>query len=197
MVILNIDKAHRRISLGMKQTEADPWSRVTDFFNVGDEVEAVVHKVVEKGLVVDLPHDYEGFVPISQVGQQASGRKLTDLFREGDKIPMKLIEIDPLERRIVLSIRAYTEDRNQPEEEYLRRHTHIQEVGGESLGEKLSAALKAASTHADEPAEQAAPGDGAEETAAATEDEPVAADVVAEEASADSADEPEEEKTEE
>ena len=150
VVILNIDKENRRISLGMKQVGDDPWSNVTSFFNVGDEVEATIHRVVEKGLVVDLPHNYEGFVPISQIGQQASGRKLADLFKESDKIPMKLIEIDPLERRIVLSIRAYTEDRNQPEEEYLRKHTHIQEVGGESLGAKLSEALAAKSQEAEE-----------------------------------------------
>ena len=151
VVILNIDKENRRISLGMKQVGDDPWSSVTNFFNVGDEVEATIHRVVEKGLVVDLPNNYEGFVPISQVGQQAAGRKLTDLFKDGDKIPMKLIEIDPLERRIVLSIRAYTEDRNQPEEEYLRKHSHIQEVGGESLGAKLSEAFAAKGQGDEEP----------------------------------------------
>ena len=82
VVILNIDSENKRISLGLKQAEEDPWLRIGENYPVGTELRGHVVRLMDKGVVVDIGNDIEGFVPISQLepgrrdGQQPGRRRV-------------------------------------------------------------------------------------------------------------------------
>ncbi len=106
VVILSIDPDQKRISLGLKQVDDDPWYELAQRFEPGTETEGHVVRLLDKGLVVDLGDDVEGFVPISQLGAEEELGDPSDRFVEGDRLELKVLESDPINRRIVLSVTA-------------------------------------------------------------------------------------------
>jgi small subunit ribosomal protein S1 len=104
VVILSIDPDQKRISLGLKQVDDDPWYELAQRFEPGTETGGSVVRMLDKGLVVDLGDDVEGFVPISQLGVKEELGDPSDLFVEGDRLELKVLESDPINRRIVLSV---------------------------------------------------------------------------------------------
>jgi small subunit ribosomal protein S1 len=135
VMVLNIDKENRRISLGLKQVQEDPWERIADRFPEGMMLNAKVVRVMDRGLVVDLGDDIEGFVPASQIGNQ-SVKKLEAFFREGDELSLKVIKVDPQNRRIVLSEKAYLSEQDHSEvEAYMRRFADRKTTIADAVGE--------------------------------------------------------------
>ncbi len=124
VVVLNIDKEKRRISLGYKQAQENPWDNFGEEYGVGTECKGVVTKILDRGLIVEMGEDgIEGFVPLSQLGQP-NLRDPNEAFSIGDEIPMKIIEFDKGKRKVTLSVRAYFEDKEKEElEGYLKAHT--------------------------------------------------------------------------
>src|SRR6478672_8423348 len=105
VVILNIDSENKRISLGLKQAEEDPWLRIGENYPVGTEMRSHVVRLMDKGVVVDIGNDIEGFVPISQLGQGgAPVNSPADVVYEGMNLDTRVLEVDPIHRRIVLSV---------------------------------------------------------------------------------------------
>jgi predicted RNA-binding protein with RPS1 domain len=104
VVILNIDSENKRISLGLKQAEEDPWLRIGETYPVGTEMRSKVVRLMDKGVVVDIGNDIEGFVPISQLGQGAAVNSPADVVYEGMNLDTRVLEVDPIHRRIVLSV---------------------------------------------------------------------------------------------
>jgi small subunit ribosomal protein S1 len=102
VVILSIDPDAKRISLGMKQTEEDPWDELTDRFTAGTELTAPIARFQEEGLVVDLGDKVEGFVPHNELG--ANLPDPSAFFEPGDELDMKVLEADRDSRRIVLTV---------------------------------------------------------------------------------------------
>ncbi|MBV9111122.1 MAG: 30S ribosomal protein S1, partial [Gemmatimonadetes bacterium] len=68
VVILAVDAENKRISLGLKQTQDDPWDHLANEYHVGQEINGAVTRLQDKGVAVDLGNDVEGFVPVSQLG---------------------------------------------------------------------------------------------------------------------------------
>ncbi|MGH7587896.1 MAG: 30S ribosomal protein S1 [Gemmatimonadota bacterium] len=101
--ILNIDTENKRISLSIKDLQENPWAGLVGQYSVGVETEGKVVRLLDKGVVVDLNGDVEGFVPISQLGYR-NLENPADKFREGDLLILKVIEADSENRRIVLSV---------------------------------------------------------------------------------------------
>ncbi|HKY60425.1 MAG TPA: 30S ribosomal protein S1 [Gemmatimonadota bacterium] len=101
--ILNIDTENKRISLSIKDLQENPWADLVGQYSVGVETEGKVVRLLDKGVVVDLNGDVEGFVPISQLGYR-NLENPADKFREGDLLILKVIEADSENRRIVLSV---------------------------------------------------------------------------------------------
>jgi small subunit ribosomal protein S1 len=101
--VLNIDTENKRISLSIKDLEVNPWPTLAEKYSVGVEVEGKIVRLLDKGVVVDLDGEVEGFVPISQLGYR-NLENPADKFREGDSLVLKVIESDPENRRIVLSV---------------------------------------------------------------------------------------------
>ena len=106
VVILSIDPDQKRISLGLKQVDDDPWYELAQRFEPGTETDGHVVRLLDKGLVVDLGDDVEGFVPISQLGTEEELGDPAEKFVEGDRLELKVLESDPINRRIVLSVTA-------------------------------------------------------------------------------------------
>lgn len=114
VIVLNIDKERRRISLGHKQTIENPWAKLAVTYAVGNAVEGNISRILERGVVVDLEGHVEGFVPISQLGIDDLQRP-DEYFEEGDEIPLKVVEFDEDQKKIVLSVRERLRDADQDE----------------------------------------------------------------------------------
>jgi small subunit ribosomal protein S1 len=109
VVILNIDGDNKRISLGLKQAEEDPWLKIGETFPIGAEMRGRVVRLMDKGVVVDMGNDIEGFVPISQLGI-ANIENPGDAVKEGQAVDLKVLEVDPIHHRIVLAVVAYPDE---------------------------------------------------------------------------------------
>src|SRR5918911_1326830 len=110
VVILNIDAENKRISLGLKQAEEDPWLRIGETYPVGTELSGRVVRLMDKGVVVDIGNDIEGFVPISQLNVGRTVSNPGDAVYEGMHLDMRVLEVDPIHRRIVLAVTNIPED---------------------------------------------------------------------------------------
>ena len=102
--VLDIDRQRQRISLGLKQTQEDPWQRVVDTYNVGDELEGTVTKVVTFGAFVEILDGVEGLVHISELAQHHVENP-REIIQPGDPVRVKILEIDSERRRLSLSIK--------------------------------------------------------------------------------------------
>ncbi|HYE33626.1 MAG TPA: 30S ribosomal protein S1 [Methylomirabilota bacterium] len=104
-VVLEIDKANQRISLGIKQLSEDPWANIDKFYKVGDLVTGKVTKLASFGAFIGLAHDIDGLVHISQVSEDRVD-KIKNVLKVGQDVTARVIKIDKGERRIGLSIKA-------------------------------------------------------------------------------------------
>ncbi len=102
--VLDIDRDRQRISLGLKQTQEDPWQRVVDTYNIGDELEGTVTKVVTFGAFVEILDGVEGLVHISELAQHHVENP-REIIQPGDPVRVRILEIDSERRRLSLSIK--------------------------------------------------------------------------------------------
>jgi small subunit ribosomal protein S1 len=132
--VLDIDRERQRISLGLKQTQEDPWQRVVDTYSVGDELEGKVTKVVTFGAFVEILDGVEGLVHISELAAHHVDNP-REIIEPGDEIRVKVLEIDSERRRLSLSIKR-VEDQDLP----LRRSAGASGEGAEGDGEPSATA---------------------------------------------------------
>ncbi len=104
-VVLEVDAANQRISLGLKQAQNDPWSSITQRFKVGQMVKGKVSKLASFGAFVEIEEGIDGLVHISQISDERV-QKVKDALQPGQEVEARVIKIDPVERRIGLSIKA-------------------------------------------------------------------------------------------
>ena len=114
VLVLDVDAEAKRISLGIKQLSDDPWPEISERFSAGVEPTGSVARVQEKGVIVDLGDDIEGFVPTSHSGVEEE-EKLPEYFRAGEPLELKVIESDAANRRIVLEVTTLPERMDVPE----------------------------------------------------------------------------------
>ncbi len=100
--VLDIDRDRQRISLGLKQTQEDPWQRIVDTYNLGDELEGKVTKVVTFGAFVEILDGVEGLVHISELAPHHV-ESPREVVHPGDEIRVQILEIDSERRRLSLS----------------------------------------------------------------------------------------------
>jgi small subunit ribosomal protein S1 len=174
--VLDIDRDRQRISLGLKQTQEDPWQRVVDTYNVGDELEGAVTKVVAFGAFVEIMDGVEGLVHISELSQQHVENP-REIVAPGDEIRVKILEIDSDRRRLSLSIKR-VEDQILPRKTPESGAGDLDDMPELGLSEDVFAAQPEA---VDEPVADEAVVDEA------VADEPVADEAVVDEPVADEA----------
>ena len=102
--VLDIDRDRQRISLGLKQTQEDPWQRVMDTYSIGDELEGAVTKVVAFGAFVEILDGVEGLVHISELAAHHVENP-REVVSPGDEVKVKILEIDSERRRLSLSVK--------------------------------------------------------------------------------------------
>ena len=122
VVVTEIDVKRRRISLSHKMSFENPWSQFADKYAVGTETKGTISRILERGVVVSLDGDVDGFVPLSQLAIEEL-QNPRQSFAEEQEVPLKVIEFDENQKKIVLSVRDYLRDKDQAEyEAYLASH---------------------------------------------------------------------------
>src|SRR5437667_5113040 len=112
--VLDIDRDRQRISLGLKQTQSDPWQQVVDTYSEGDVVDGKVTKVVTFGAFVEILAGVEGLVHISELANHHVENP-REVVSQGDVVNVKIIEVDAERRRLSLSLKRVEEaDEVQP-----------------------------------------------------------------------------------
>jgi small subunit ribosomal protein S1 len=102
--VLDIDRDRQRISLGLKQTQSDPWQEVIDSYDEGDVVEGRVTKVVTFGAFIEIRPGVEGLVHISELAQHHVENP-REIVAQGESVRAKIIEMDAERRRLSLSLK--------------------------------------------------------------------------------------------
>src|SRR5712672_1152131 len=110
VMVLDVDPQKRRISLGLKQTLANPWDSFAEEHPVGREVEGEVRNITEFGLFVGLPGDIDGMVHLSDLDWTKSGEQIINDYRKADAVRVKVLDVDVEKERISLGIKQLESD---------------------------------------------------------------------------------------
>ncbi|MBC8044856.1 MAG: 30S ribosomal protein S1 [Rhizobacter sp.] len=122
VTVLKFDVKGRRIALGHKQLELNPWDAFEAAYTVGTETKGAISRIIEKGVIVELPEGVDGFVPGSHL-LRGGVRDISASFKIGDELPMKVIEFDKENKRIILSALEYFKGKSKEEiEDYMKAH---------------------------------------------------------------------------
>ncbi|MCK5149080.1 30S ribosomal protein S1 [bacterium] len=157
VVILDVNKKDRRVSLGFKQLSEDPWPGYADKYKVATLVKANVIRFVDKGVVVELGDELEGFVPLSQF-TETSMAQIQTVMNEGKEVELVVIEFDRDNKRIVLSHKKIGDNvkATQVAEEKTDVESYMdQKSAPETIGEMIKE--KMAEAAANEPVEEEKP----------------------------------------
>jgi predicted RNA-binding protein with RPS1 domain len=131
-VVLAVDQEAKKITLGLKQLEANPWESIGEFVEVGSVVEATVSKIADFGVFATLENGIECLIHISQLSEKPF-QKIEDIVKRGDKVLAKVDRIDRQRRKIALSIREYQRDVRLVEEEAAREAAKALSFGDQSI----------------------------------------------------------------
>jgi len=110
VMVLEIDEAKRRVSLGLKQTMRNPWEVFLETHPVGTQIEGEVKNITEFGLFVGLDGDIDGMVHLSDLSWDQRGEDAIQNYRKGDVVQAVVTEVDVDRERISLSIKALGDD---------------------------------------------------------------------------------------
>jgi small subunit ribosomal protein S1 len=110
VMVLDIDSAKRRISLGLKQCNDNPWENFNTTNMAGTEIEGEVRNITEFGLFVGLTDEIDGLVHLSDISWDVPGDEAIQSFKKGDMVKAKVLEVDVDKERISLGIKQLTED---------------------------------------------------------------------------------------
>jgi len=110
VMVLEIDSAKRRVSLGLKQTMRNPWEVFAETHPAGSVIEGEVRNITEFGLFVGLDNDIDGMVHLSDLSWDQRGEDAIQNYRKGDTVKASVSEVDVEKERISLSIKALGED---------------------------------------------------------------------------------------
>ena len=110
VMVLEIDTAKRRVSLGLKQTKGNPWENFAEGHPVGSQVEGEIKNITEFGLFIGLDEDIDGMVHLTDLDWGKSGEEALEGFKKGELVKAQVTDIDIEKERISLSIKALEKD---------------------------------------------------------------------------------------
>ena len=110
VMVLDVDPQKRRISLGLKQTLANPWDAFIEEHPIGSELEGEVRNITEFGLFVGLPGDIDGMVHLSDIDWNRAGEDAIANYRKGEAVRVKVLDVDAEKERISLGIKQLEAD---------------------------------------------------------------------------------------
>jgi len=122
VTVLGVDVDQRKISLGHKQVEENPWDKFERKYSVGALTQGKIVRIIEKGLIAELPGNVDGFVPTTQLSTSKI-KNVANHFPVDSEIPLKVIEFDKENKKIVLSaITALKEKSEEEIQSYIDSH---------------------------------------------------------------------------
>jgi len=110
VIVLEIDNEKRRISLGIKQTQENPWATFADQFKVGQELEGEIRNKTEFGLFVAVHGDIDGMVHVSDLSWESDDEAVLNEFEKGQTVKVKILDIDVANERVALGVKQLTKD---------------------------------------------------------------------------------------
>jgi small subunit ribosomal protein S1 len=110
VMVLDVDPQKRRISLGLKQTLANPWETFAEEHPVGGELEGEVRNITEFGLFVGLPGDIDGMVHLTDIDWNRPGEEAIHNYHKGEVVRVKVLDVDVEKERISLGIKQLAAD---------------------------------------------------------------------------------------
>lgn len=110
VAVLNLDAAGRKISLGIKQAQENPWHGVAQKYGVGDRVRGIVRNLTDFGAFIELEPGVDGLLHISDMSWTAKNVKPSDLLKKGEEVEVRVLSMDPEAQKISLGVKQLTED---------------------------------------------------------------------------------------
>ena len=130
--VLEVSRENRRISLGLKQVDDDPWGELIKHFETGNEVVGTIIRILDKGIIVQLEHEVEGIIPFSRKNKK-NKKSIMDQYKQGDEITGIVMEVKPEDKKIILIL----DDLNDNEDDgkdAIKEYMDSQEI---PAGEKI------------------------------------------------------------
>ncbi|HEY5607720.1 MAG TPA: 30S ribosomal protein S1 [Alphaproteobacteria bacterium] len=110
VMVLEVDPSKRRISLGIKQCQPNPWEKFIETHPVGSEIEGEIKNITEFGLFVGLTQDLDGMVHLSDLDWNKPGETAIKDYKKGDRVKAKVLDVDPEKERVSLGIKQLGAD---------------------------------------------------------------------------------------
>jgi small subunit ribosomal protein S1 len=110
VMVLDIDEERRRISLGIKQCQQNPWDAFAAQYNKGDKISGAIKSITDFGIFIGLEGNIDGLVHLSDISWNETGEEAVRNFKKGDEIETVILSIDPERERISLGIKQLEND---------------------------------------------------------------------------------------
>src|SRR5690554_5344835 len=110
VMVLDVDGERRRISLGIKQTRANPWEAFAAIYKKGDKVSGQIKSITDFGIFVGLEGGIDGLVHLSDISWNATGEEIVRQFKKGDEVEAVVLAVDPERERISLGVKQMEQD---------------------------------------------------------------------------------------
>jgi small subunit ribosomal protein S1 len=110
VMVLDVDEERRRISLGLKQCQANPWKEFAENYNRGDKVAGQIKSITDFGIFIGLPGNIDGLVHLSDISWDQPGEEAVRNYQKGQQIEAMVLSIDPERERISLGIKQLAKD---------------------------------------------------------------------------------------
>lgn len=130
VMVLDIDADRRRISLGIKQCQANPWEEFAMTHNKGDKVSGAIKSITDFGIFIGLDGGIDGLIHLSDISWEEENEELIRDFKKGDDVEAVVLAIDPERERISLGIKQLQDD---PFSSYLSEHPRGTVVTGKVI----------------------------------------------------------------
>ncbi|EFC32820.1 ribosomal protein S1 [Campylobacter jejuni subsp. jejuni 414] len=128
--VIKYDKERKHLSLSIKAALPDPWSEIKDSLDIGDTIKVIVSNIEPYGAFVDLGNDIEGFLHISEISWDKNIKNPKNYINKGQEIDVEVIEINPNERRLRVSLRNLL---SRPFDEFMKSYKIGDVVEGEII----------------------------------------------------------------
>ena len=107
--ILEVSRESRRISLGLKQVEEDPWPELVKIFETGKDVEGEIVRILDKGIILQLEQEVEGIIPFGQQSKRQR-KELTTKFKIGQVVSGVVMEVKPEDKKVIIFVDELSSD---------------------------------------------------------------------------------------
>jgi len=110
VMVLDVDEERRRISLGLKQCQANPWKEFAENYNRGDKVAGQIKSITDFGIFIGLPGNIDGLVHLSDISWDQPGEEAVRNYQKGQQLEAMVLSIDPERERISLGVKQLAKD---------------------------------------------------------------------------------------